>query len=145
MLVEGIGDAFRIPLLICGGLALLGALAVLPRDGHGRTSSPASPRARCCCPAVARRSCAPQVGPERVEIADPCAPRELPGTGGIEGFLQDAALEALDDAACRFGSSREELALALADPAEARAYEREHGVDPRSLGGLLDVLGISSG
>ena len=63
----------------------------------------------------------------------------------MEGFLQDAALRALDDAACRFGSSREELALALADPASARAYEREHGVDPRSFGGLLDVLGINSG
>ena len=29
-------------------------------------------------------------------------------------------------------------------PASARAYEREHGVDPRSFGGLLDVLGINS-
>jgi hypothetical protein len=88
---------------------------------------------------------APQIGPDRVEIADPCTPRVLPGTGGIEGFLQDAALKALDDAACRFGSSREALALALADPAEARAYERKYGVDPRSFGGLLDVIGLNPG
>ena len=47
------------------------------------------------------------------------------------------ALVALDRAACRFGSSREELAIALADDAAAAAYEREHGVDPRSAGGLL--------
>ena len=144
MLVEGIGDAFRIPLQICGGLALLGALAVLPRDGHGRAVVAGVAAGALLLPAVHAVS-APRVGPERVEIADPCAPRELPSTGGLEGILQDAALRALDDAACRFGSSREALALALADPAEARAYERRHGVDPRSLGGLLEVLGLSSG
>jgi hypothetical protein len=144
MLVEGIGDAFRIPLLICGGLALLGALVVLPRDGHGRTVVAGVAAGALLLPAV-HLAVAPQIGPDRVEIADPCTPRALPGTGGIEGFLQDAALKALDDAACRFGSSREELALALADPAEARAYEREFGVDPRSAGGLLDVIGINPG
>ena len=144
MLVEGIGDAFRIPLLICGGLAFLGALMVLPRDGHGRTIVAGVTAGALLLPAV-HVAVAPQVGPDRVEIADPCAPRALPGTGGIEGFLQDAALKALDDAACRFGSSREELALALADPAEARAYERKFGVDPRSAGGLLDVIGINPG
>ena len=144
MLVEGIGDAFRIPLLICGGLALLGALVVLPRDGHGRTVVAGVTVAALLLPVV-HFVIAPGVGPERVEIADPCEPRTLPGTGGIEGFLQDAALKALDDAACRFGSSREELALALADEAEARAYERKFGVDPRSTGGLLDVLGINPG
>ena len=87
----------------------------------------------------------PELAPEPVTIADPCAPRDLPGTGGIDGFVQDAALQALDRAACRFGSSREELALALADEDDARAYRVAHGVDPRSAGGLLDVLGISLG
>ena len=69
--------------------------------------------------------------------------RDLPDTGGIDGALQDAALIALDRAACRYGSSREQLALALVD-GDARAdYEREFGVDPRSIGGLLGaVLGI---
>jgi hypothetical protein len=78
-------------------------------------------------------------------IADPCQDRDLPDIGGIDGFLQDRALEALDSAACRFGSSREELALALADEDHARAYERAHGVDPRSVGGLLEALGIDIG
>jgi hypothetical protein len=59
--------------------------------------------------------------------------------------VQDQALAALDRAACRFGSSREALALALADKDEARRYEAEYGVDPRSASGLLDVLGISLG
>jgi hypothetical protein len=60
-------------------------------------------------------------------------------------LIQDQALAALDRAACRFGSSREELALALADREHARAYEREHGVDPRSVGGLLEALGLNLG
>jgi len=58
----------------------------------------------------------------------------------LDGALQDAALRALDRAACRYGSSREELALALVEPAAAREYKREHGVDPRSAGGLLQGL-----
>jgi hypothetical protein len=32
---------------------------------------------------------------------------------------------------------REELALALVDKRQARAYENKHGVDPRSPGDLL--------
>jgi hypothetical protein len=87
----------------------------------------------------------PELAPAAVPIADPCAPRELPGTGGIDGFVQDAALTALDRAACRFGSSREELALALADEDDARAYRAAYGVDPRSTGGLLELLGIKLG
>ena len=47
----------------------------------------------------------------------------------------------LDRAACRFGSSREEFALALFDPERAPQYERDHGVNPRDLGGLLSLLG----
>ena len=74
-------------------------------------------------------------------MRDPCRGRDLPGTGGLDGFIQDAALVGLDRAACEFGSSREELALGIADEEAARAYEREHGVDPRSardlLGGIL--------
>jgi hypothetical protein len=72
-----------------------------------------------------------------VAIQDPCEPRRLPGVGGIDGFLQDGALVLLDRAACRFGSSREELALALVDTRRARAYEHDYGVDPRDVGGLL--------
>ena len=143
-LVAGIEDAFRIAFVIAGALALGGALAVLPRAPRDRTLALAAMLAALTLPAlhaVAR----PQLAPEPVAIADPCAPRDLPGTGGIQGFVQDAALKALDRAACRFGSSREELALALADEDDARAYRARFGVDPRSAGGLLELLGISLG
>jgi hypothetical protein len=85
----------------------------------------------------------PALAPEPVRIADPCRPRALPATGGIDGALQDVALKALDRAACRYGSSREELALGLVDEQARRAYERKYGVDPRDIGGLLRaVLGV---
>jgi hypothetical protein len=143
-LVAGIEDAFRIAFVIAGALALAGAFAALPRDARSRTVALAATAGALALPAlhaVAR----PQLAPEPVVIANPCSPRDLPGTGGIEGFVQDAALAALDRAACRFGSSREELALALADEDDARAYRAAHGVDPRSAGGLLDILGINLG
>jgi MFS family permease len=143
-LVAGIEDAFRVAFVIAGALALVGAFAVLPRAPRARTVALAATVGALALPAmhaVAR----PEIAPERVEIADPCAARDLPATGGIDGFVQDAALTALDRAACRFGSSREELALALADEDEARAYRAAHGVDPRSAEGLLELLGISLG
>jgi hypothetical protein len=143
-LVAGIEDAFRIAFVIAAVLALAGALAVLPRGPRDRTLVLAAALAALALPAlhaVARS----QLAPAPVTIADPCAPRDLPSTGGIDGFVQDAALRALDRAACRYGSSREELALALADADEARRFRAVHGVDPRSTGGLLDILGISLG
>jgi predicted MFS family arabinose efflux permease len=143
-LLAGVDASFRIPFLIAGGLALIGAVAVLPRTPSGRVVVAAVALGALALPAV-HAIVRPQIAPERVVIADPCEPRALPETGGIEGFVQDQALAALDRAACRFGSSREALALALADKDEARRYEAEYGVDPRSASGLLDVLGISLG
>jgi MFS family permease len=143
-LLDGIDASFRIPFLIAGGLALIGAVAVMPRSAAGRSVVVGAAVAALALPAF-HAIIRPQIRPEPVVIADPCEDRELPDTGGIGGFVQDQALAALDRAACRFGSSREELALALADEDEARAYEAEHGVDPRSVGGLLEALGISLG
>ena len=65
-------------------------------------------------------------------IADPCQDRQLPSTGGLQGLAQDAVLRVADTVACRVGSSREELVLALADDQSARRYERRYGVNPRS-------------
>jgi predicted MFS family arabinose efflux permease len=143
-LLAGIDSAFRIALLIAGGLALVGAVAALPRSGRRRTAAAVVAAGALALP-VAYAVIRPRVEPEPVVIADPCQDRDLPDTGGLDGFVQDQALAALDRAACRFGSSREELALALADEDDARAYERAHRVDPRSVGGLLEALGIDIG
>jgi MFS family permease len=82
----------------------------------------------------------PSLAPKPVGLADPCRPRALPHTGGLTGAAQDAALTALDRAACRWGSSREELALALVDDQDASDYRREYGHDPRSLLGILRAV-----
>jgi hypothetical protein len=75
-----------------------------------------------------------------VKIGDPCQERQLPGTGGISGELQDISLAALDRAACQFGSSREELLLALFDDRLQRKFEEEHGFNPRSVFSLGPAL-----
>jgi hypothetical protein len=81
------------------------------------------------------------LAPAPVHLQDPCKGRNLPGAGGITGFLQDRALELLDTTACRLHASREELVLALADEQDRKRFIKRHGVDPRSpasvLGGLL--------
>jgi hypothetical protein len=54
--------------------------------------------------------------------------------------VQRLVLRAVDKAACRLHASREELILAIADDAEAKRFARRHGVDPRSLRSLLQLL-----
>ena len=80
------------------------------------------------------------IAPAPVRLQNPCKPRQLPGAGGIGGFLQDRALQLLDATACRLHASREELVLALADEQDRKRFEERHGVDPRSLASLLGGL-----
>lgn len=137
-LVAGVQDAFGPAFAICGALALLAALVLIPRD---RAALAAGAAALVLAGGAALVK--PSLEPEPVVIADPCLPRELPGTGGLQGAIQDATLVALDRAACRLGSSREELALALVDETARDDFERDYGVDPRTVGGLLSaVLGF---
>jgi Major Facilitator Superfamily len=143
-LLRGVDSAFRVAFLIAGGLALAGAAAVAPRDPRARRLALGAAVVALTLPAI-HLALRPAIAPEAVTIADPCKPRALPKTGGIDGFVQDAALLALDSAACHNGSSREELALALADADAARAYREAHGVDPSAPGGLLGLLGIKLG
>jgi len=142
VVVSAVGDAFRIAFVIAGGLALLAAAALAiglspPRRAGALVAASlalavGSPAAYAAIHAATE--------PQAVAIQDPCKDRELPGTGGVTGFLQDRALEALDAAACRFGSSREELVLALADEPAAKRFEQKHGVNPRSLRSVLGTL-----
>jgi Major Facilitator Superfamily len=137
-LVAGVQHAFTPAFAICGALALLAALAVLPRDRRVAAAAAAA-----LVLAVGAWLARPALAPEPVQIADPCRPRNVPNTGGIDGALQVTALKALDRAACRYGSSREELALALVDDGARAEYRRKYGVDPRDVLGLLGaVLGL---
>lgn len=141
VLVSAVGDAFRAAFAIAGGLALLGAAALalgarrraVPAVALGAAALAAALPAAYV--AVHRHDEPPQVA-----LANPCRPRRLPGTGGIAGFIQDRALQALDVAACRYGSTREELVLALASDRAAQRFKARHGVDPRSVVSLLQGL-----
>lgn len=140
-LTIAVGDSFRPAFLIAAAFALFGAVVLLPVPGQ-RGALALTAATAVALPA-AYAILAREVGPEPVTIANPCQKRDLPSTGGIGGFIQDAALVAVDRAACRWGSSREELVLALVDEGMARRYEREHGVDPRKAFNLLQgVLGL---
>lgn len=140
-LVTAVNGAFRTAFLITGGLALLAALLVLPPVGR-HPALVIALAAAALAGAGAQVLTARSARPEPVVIADPCQDRRLPNSGGIDGFVQDAALGLLDRAACRFGSTREALALAFGDEDLAEQYQRDHGVDPRKeipslLGGAI--------
>ncbi len=143
VLVAGVNDGFSTAFLVGAGLALLAALILLPAAlGYSLAGArPAIAVGVACVAALAVGAyavAADSERPEQVVIADPCEDRDNPGSGGITGFLQDAALVALDEVACRVGSSREELVLAMVDDDAARDYERRYDVDPRSV---IDLAG----
>jgi predicted MFS family arabinose efflux permease len=136
-LVLAVGEAFRTAFLVTGALALLAAVAVLPRRWTPALMAVGVTAVALPLAFVGLHASA---APEPVKLQDPCKPRALPQTGGIEGFLQDRALEVLDTTACKAGATREELVLALTDEQERQRFERRHGVDPRSLSTLLAGL-----
>jgi predicted MFS family arabinose efflux permease len=136
--ITAVGEAFKVAFLITAGFALLGAVAVAPRPPWARWAPAAVTAGVVAVGGYAAAHSA--LAPEPVPIADPCRPRAGPGGGGLGGVIQDSALELLDATACRLGSSREELVLALVDEKDARRFEDRHGVNPRSLAGLIGGL-----
>jgi MFS family permease len=139
LLVTAVNDGFRTAFLIAAALALFAAAllalaapvaAGAPVVGYVAVGSVAAVLVFGLLAQAAR--------PEPVQIADPCEDRQLPSSGGVAGIAQDAVLIAADTVACRVGSSREELVLALADDEASREYEKRYGINPRSA---IDVVG----
>jgi MFS family permease len=137
-------SAFRTTFIVTAALALLGALVLL---SGARGAAAVLRRPAVATASIAAIAAAAGYGVayasssrETVPIGNPCQERQLPGTGGISGEIQDISLAALDRAACRFGSSREELLLALFDDRLQRKFEEEHGVNPRSVFALGPAL-----
>ena len=144
IVLAAVDAAFSPAFAITGGMALLAAIVLLPGRRRGlRAGAVAAALTVAVALPAAYALARTELEPEPVEIADPCEERERDSVGGVEGAAEDVALDALDRAACEFGSSREELVLALFDDESRRAYEREHGVDPRSLEELLrGIVGL---
>jgi hypothetical protein len=139
-LVAAVDDAFEPGFAVGAGLALLAALAIAPWPSRRHVALAAAVVAGAVLVPAAYALAADRARPPPVTLGDPCKPRELPQTGGIGGFVQDAALVALDRAACHAGSSREALVLAMASDSAASAYKARYGLDPRSVTGLLGAV-----
>ena len=141
IVLAAVDAAFSPAFAITGGMALLASIVLLLGRRRGlRAGAIVAALAVALALAGVYALARSELEPEPVEIADPCEDRERRSVGGVEGAAENVALDALDRAACEFGSSREELVLALFDDASRRAYEREHGVDPRSLEELLRAV-----
>ena len=137
-------SAFRPTFIVTSALALLAALILLT---GGTRAAAALTRPAVATAAVVVLLAVGGYGiayagstRETVQIGDPCQDRQLPDVGGITGALQDISLAALDRAACKFGSSREELLLALFDDHLQHKFEEEHGVNPRNVLSLGPAL-----
>ena len=135
-------EAFRSTFIVTAAMALLAALLLLSGGLGAALIRPAlATAAIASIAALAGYGIVFAAdGQETVPIRDPCQDRNLPDTGGITGFLQDQSLAALDRAACSFGSSREELLLALFDDRLQHKFEEEHHVNPRSAFSLGPAL-----
>ncbi len=138
VVVAAVGEAFRSSFLLAGAAGLLAA-ALLVAGAHLVAVAVAG--ALTIGTPAAYIAAHHAIAPTPPAIQDPCDPhRTVPKTGGVTGFLQEQALKLLDSTACKLGSSREELVLALADKEEAKRFEEEYGVNPRTAAGLLSAL-----
>ena len=139
-IVAAVGTAFRDALLITAALAVLAGLALLGSRATRRIVVTLATLLVGAGAVTAQGAVYRRERPRPAEIANPCKKRDLPGAGGITGFFQDQALKLLDRSACNLHVSREELVLALADDQERKAFEKAHGTDPRSVGGIVTAL-----
>ncbi len=142
VVTSAVRRAFRPAFIVTAVLALIAALILLSgalRAAVGR-SAIALAGAAAIGAAAGYGIAFAATDQVAVPIQDPCKDRQLPDTGGITGSLQDISLSALDRAACSFGSSREELLLALFDDRLQHKFEEEHGVNPRSAFSLIPGL-----
>jgi hypothetical protein len=135
--VTAVSDTFRPAFLVAAAFALGATLLLLPPGPVSRLLPAAA--VALAVPLITT-VIALAVRPTPVALADPCESRSLPEVGGITGVAQDVALQGVDLAACRFGSTREELVLALANEDDASRYEHEYGVNPRSPSSVLSNL-----
>jgi MFS transporter len=151
VVLAAVDAAFGPAFVVTGAMALLAAFLLLFRLGGDQRPARGPPPAALIGVAVGLALVVPAgyaiaesgLKPEPVQIGDPCKTRERRSIGGVEGVVEGIALRGLDRAACRFGSSREELVLALFDQQSRRDYEREHGVDPQQLDQVLKgIVGL---
>jgi hypothetical protein len=65
--------------------------------------------------------------------ADPCQQRSWPDVSGTSQIAEQVAYSALDGAACKLGTSREELTLAFTSRDRLDAFARAHDVSTSQI------------
>ena len=138
VVVAAIENAFRVSYLIAAGLGLLGVALLI---GAWRRPAIWLAAAASAGAIVVYAVEHDAEKPPPVTLRDPCLERAIPSTGGLAGTIQQTALKELDQAACKVGSTREELALAIFDADRAKRFEQEYGTNPRGLLSILSLLG----
>ena len=83
-------------------------------------------------------------GPVSPTVAKPCTPRPpFPG-GGLDATVQRVVLEGLDGAACKLGTTREELVLSLS-PSSGRSHHWTRAqVEAAIRSGLTHAIGAEA-
>lgn len=72
----------------------------------------------------------------RTRLADPCTAKPAFSGGGLDGAVQRFALSGLNGAACRLGTSREELVLSLAPSVKTKVRWNRATIDAALRAGL---------
>ena len=75
------------------------------------------------------------------KLADPCTSKPAFSGGGIDGAVQRFALEGLNGAACKLGTTREELVLSLAPGSGVEPIPWDDATIERAVrAGLLESI-----
>ena len=158
--LAAVARSFHLAFVISGLLALLAGAVLLAGPALGARNRAASGRresgdrsrhhglaaialaALCVLTPAAYVSLDHRLAPTTVAIGNPCSGGPSPDSGGIGGLLQAGALALLDATACQLHTTREELVLALVDPAEGARFAARHpgfaiGPFVKLVGGLL--------
>lgn len=73
-------------------------------------------------------------------IADPCVPRAAFSGHGLDAVVQRVVLDGLDGAACRLGTSREQLVLSIAGDSNMHVSASDARVAAAVRAGVLRAL-----
>jgi hypothetical protein len=68
---------------------------------------------------------------------DPCAARDWREPHGLQAVAEQIVLSGIDGAACRLGTSREDVVLAFGSRSSLERFGREHDVTPEELERLV--------
>jgi hypothetical protein len=74
---------------------------------------------------------------EPFSVADPCQVRPWRAPDGAAQIAEQAALSALDGAACKLGVSREEITRAVATQADVERFASDRGISQQDVENAL--------